>query len=248
MKITFKKNGADIIENNWESLWKPKKQEHWKDGRSSKEFAKFAFKSIDSFHDLISKVLKSCGIEEQDFECEPEATSSLGTGFKSGGCRNHDLLMVGNKNCIIGIEAKVDESFDKELGEERKSQKKDEKDDNKTRADKLCEYFEVDIKNVNKIGYQLFTGTRGTINSAINNKKEKCIFLVIVFDGDIEFDNDHLKRIEKNNEDFKCFCNAVDASYKPFHDVKEDIDCWIKKVTVTITKDASETSCYSFNL
>ena len=239
MELKFKKNGVDITESNWEASWQPKSKKQWKDGRSSKEMAKFALS--DSFHDLISEVLKSCDIKEQVFVCEPEASSSLGIGFYRGGCRNHDLLMVG-ENCIIGIEAKVDEPFDKDLG---KVLDKNAKDYSKTRADRAKklrdDYFNIK-KDVHKIGYQLFTGTRGTINSAINNSKDKCIFLVIIFDGDIEYDNDHQEKIEKNNEDFKLFCDAIKANCKPFHDDKEIIDCWIKKATVTIS------TRYSFKL
>ena len=49
--------------------------------------------------------------------------------MKSGGQRNHDLLMVGTKNCIIGIEAKVSEKFDNPFSIElRKQAKKKEKE------------------------------------------------------------------------------------------------------------------------
>ena len=36
MKITFKKNGADIIENNWESLWNSNLTKEVKNGVKSK--------------------------------------------------------------------------------------------------------------------------------------------------------------------------------------------------------------------
>lgn len=112
MQITFKnKKGEVINDSNWEASWKPKEETQWKDGRSSKEFAKFASNEC-FFPKLISQVLTSCGIAEQNFECTPEAESSLGIGFRKGGCRNHDLLMEGDEDCIIGVEAKVSESFD----------------------------------------------------------------------------------------------------------------------------------------
>ena len=107
MQVTFKNNKGEVInDSNWEASWKPKKETQWKDGRSSKEFAKFASKEY-FFAELISQVLTSCGITEQDFTCTPEYESSLGKGFGKGGCRNHDLLMEGDEDCIIGVEAKV---------------------------------------------------------------------------------------------------------------------------------------------
>ena len=122
-----------------------------------------------------------CGIAEQNFECTPEAKSSLGKGFLKGGCRNHDLLMEGDKDCIIGIEAKVSESFDKDMEKILDKQKKKYNDnETKTRAYKLRRYLvKEDNQDVDKIGYQLFTATRATINSAIDNKKKKCVIIIL---------------------------------------------------------------------
>lgn len=48
---------------------------------------------------------------------------------------------------------------------------------------------------------------------------------------------------EKNKKDFQNFCEAVKAiDMQPFHDDEENIDCWIKKATVTIS------TRYSFKL
>lgn len=198
MKITFKNKVDEVIsDSNWEVSWKPKKESQWKDGRSSKEFAKFA--SSASFPLLISEVLKSCNISEQDFTCTPEHKSSLGKGFKRGGCRNHDLLLIGSNNCVIGIEAKVSESFDKDfidaLNKQKKNNKNNEED---TRAYQLRKRLvKFDNDEVEKIGYQLFTATRATINYAIENQKSKCIVLVIVFEGEIDKEKSYEKNVEK---------------------------------------------------
>ena len=122
MQITFKNNKGEVInDSNWEASWKPKIETQWKDGRSSKEFAKFA--SSEYFPSLISQVLKSCGIAEQDFTGTPEYESSLGKGF-GGGRRNHDLLMEGDEDCIIGVEAKVSEPFDEDMEKMLSSKRK----------------------------------------------------------------------------------------------------------------------------
>ena len=233
MKITFKKNNIIIDDSNWESLWQPKVKDQWKDGRSSKELAKYA--SSDSFHLLISHILKDCCIEEQNFICEPEAKNSLGKGFNRG-CRNHDLLMVGDKDCVIGIEAKVDEPFDDKWINAFDIQKQKYNNEKDTRAFKLREYL-AKGRNVDDIGYQLFTATRGTISSAIDMKKKRCVFLVIVFDGEIVASQNHNDKVKKNNDDFHEFCKIVGAVDKPLH--VDNLECWIKKVTVSISNTYS---------
>lgn len=233
MKLTFIKDNAEITNDNWEKSWRPKKDNQWKDGRSSKELAKFA--SSESFPSLISQILKSCGIAEQNFECTPEAKSSLGKGFNRG-CRNHDLLMKGDNNCIIGIEAKVSESFDKAwkiiLNEQ---QKKYNDDETKTRAYKLKKNLvKEENHNVDEIGYQLFTATRATINCAIEKGKSQCIVLVIVFEGEIDKGDQYEEKVVKNNKDFVEFCKAVGVQDGKIN--IDGIECWIKKVSVNLSE------------
>ena len=233
MKLTFIKDNAEITNDNWEKSWRPKKDNQWKDGRSSKELAKFA--SSESFPSLISQILKSCGIAEQNFECTPEAQSSLGKGFNRG-CRNHDLLMKGDNNCIIGIEAKVSESFDKAwkiiLNEQ---QKKYNDDETKTRAYKLKKNLvKEENHNVDEIGYQLFTATRATINCAIEKGKSQCIVLVIVFEGEIDKGDQYEEKVVKNNKDFVEFCKAVGVQDGKIN--IDGIECWIKKVSVNLSE------------
>jgi DNA-directed RNA polymerase sigma subunit (sigma70/sigma32) len=183
---------------------------------------------------VISQVLTSCGITEQDFTCTPEYKSSLGKGFGRGGCRNHDLLMEGDEDCIIGVEAKVSESFDKDWINALNIQKKKTNEED-TRAYRLRKRLvKFDSQEVDKIGYQLFTATRATINYAIEKKKNKCIVLVIVFEGEIDKGNKYEEKVAKNNKDFVEFCKAVGVQDGK---IKIDgIECWIKKVTINISK------------
>ena len=110
----LKKNNKEI--KSIEGLGKyasPKgKDVHWVKGRSAYSMAEFAIKHKENFNKVITDILNECKIDIQDFVCEPEAVAGLGKGMKTGGARNHDLLMVGSKNCVIGIEAKVSETFD----------------------------------------------------------------------------------------------------------------------------------------
>lgn len=235
MQITFKnKKGEVINDSNWEASWKPKRETQWKDGRSSKEFAKFASNEY-FFPKLISQVLTSCGITEQDFTCTPEYESSLGKGFGSGGGREHDLLMEGDEDCIIGVEAKVSESFANKDWINALNEQKKKNNEEDTRAYRLRKRLvKFDSEEVDKIGYQLFTATRATINYAIKKKKNKCIVLVIVFEGEIDKGNKYEEKVAKNNKDFVEFCKAIGVQDGKIN--IDGIECWIKKVTVNISK------------
>ena len=163
MKIEIQKSIKITNEDDWFKVSPPKGgKKQWKKGRSARLLAQYTTDQTSDFKQLIEKILHECGLEKQNFNCEPEASASLGTGFGGGGSRNHDLLMIG-KDCVIGVEAKVSESFDKEIDEViSKSETR------KHRAEKLIGFLvreKIDDK-INKLGYQLFTATRGTMCSA----------------------------------------------------------------------------------
>lgn len=243
MNFTFKKNGATIDTlQKWQELGHPKSDKHWKPGRSAMEMAKYAIEHTCDFENLIRSVLKECGILEQDFECEPEATISLGPGMKQGGSRSHDLLMVGkDKDCVICIEAKVSEPFDATLENKMKQQASKKGGNTKeTRAYQLLNYL-VPSENQEKakgIGYQLFTATRGTIWSALENSSKKTVMLVVVFTGEVQKEPTYEKNCRKNDEDFDAFLKVVNADEngKIVKEIeKKEIECWIKKVKIHIS-------------
>lgn len=232
MEIIFEKYSDKIVESNWEASWQPKDKKQWKDGRSSKELAKFA--SSESFKELILCVLKACNIEEQNFKCEPEAKASLGNGFGTGGCRNHDLLMIGDKDCVIGVEAKVSEPFDEKMKIKKGKQGKDKHGN--TRADKLANILCGNNINYEEIGYQLFTATYGTMKEAYNQGKDHCIMLFIVFKGNVCKEPNYDKHCAENNTIFENFCKFVNLQNGLIKRtiIDRTITCWIKKVEVII--------------
>lgn len=234
MNITFKKKDIEIKSiKDWEELGHPKSGNQWKDGRSSKEMARFALS--ERFQEIIAEVLLRCKIEDQEFDCEPEATTSLGKGFNRGGCRNHDLLMKG-QNCIIGIEAKVSESFDENISDVINKQTTKYSDTTHTRAYKLIQYFKKDSSvDENSIGYQLFTSMKGTIEEAQKKHVNKCINLILVFTGDVEKENAYEKNCQKNDQDYKDFYKLVGASADGSFSVTEEISCWLKKIKIKIS-------------
>jgi hypothetical protein len=237
MKIKISKNGKTITSlDKWFELAPPKRKEkQWKVGRSAMEMARFALS--DSFSGFISQVLKECKLESlaSDFECEPEANSSFGKGMGKGESRNHDLLMIG-KDVLIGVEAKVSESFDKQISKKRKEVK------DQTRINKFIQYIYGDNapKNVKDLYYQLFSATIGSIKEAerrgdINN----VIVLFIVFKEKLE----NKKTNDKNDEAFNAFCTSLNLKKNQPISFPEaqNINCWIKKVEIGINSN------YQFN-
>ena len=189
----------------------------------------------------ISDLLAECGIAEQDFVCEPEAATGLGEGMCRGGARKHDLLMRGN-DCVIGIEAKVSEIFDKEIGKRLKGNegnKKSKESNKSTRAQSLikCLIPEKNQDKVMGIGYQLFTAARGTMCAALKQGMEKCIMLVITFKGNVEKEKNYDAKCAKNAKDFDDFLKATgaDGNGRIVKDISgKDISCWIKHIDITV--------------
>lgn len=201
----------------------------WVDGFSAKEFAKYVLRRNLDFKGLIANVLESCGINrDQDFTCIPEALTSLDDGFN--GERHHDLLMCG-QDCIIGIEAKVKETFDRKIGnvlnQQKNSSSKGVREDQDTRAYNLFRHFtgKDDISGeYANLRYQLFTAIKGTI--AYTNKvgKTKCIMLVIQLIPEGEEDDSDIAR---NKSDLINFINTV-VDTKNVNKLKDgNVECWI---------------------
>lgn len=113
--------------DDWKAVAPPKDPVHqWKDGRSAKELARFALS--EEFNNVLSEVLDSLGIRNQNFEAEPEAETYFRSNLVNMGTRgprNHDLLLIGS-DCVIGIEAKVSESFGETIKKEWENSQKGE--------------------------------------------------------------------------------------------------------------------------
>lgn len=234
MNIRFEKHGVLIDNfNEWKKLGHPKSDDQWVEGRSSFEMARFAIEHTDAFKKMIEDVLAECNIETQDFISEPESTSGLGKGMKRGGSRNHDLRMIG-KNCVIGVEAKVSESFDKKFKDVIDEQTKE--DPHNTRAYCLSRFLAPD-KDVDERGYQLFTATRGIMCDAYRLQYSKSILLVIVFTGNVRKEKKYESNCLSNDVDFDEFKKAIETDTNDLIQRKIDgrtITCWIKKIKVQI--------------
>lgn len=184
-----------------------KKEKHWKDGRSAKSIADFMMNENGEIfiRNLVTELLK----ENVTFE---NATPELEIRFDDyGHGREHDLGIWGttgsNKKVFVGVEAKVDESFNEKISEAYLSAKIKELNGKETNAPKRIEellkkhFREIKPEHLN-LRYQLFYSTMGTL--AV--RADISILLIIVFKTTlynevtgIENYNDYIQFIDSIN-------------------------------------------------
>ena len=232
MKIKISKNNNIITTvEEWYQFAPPKaKGKHWKDGRSAKSLAQFMTdkNQVKKLEDILVELeYDTNGV----ISCTPEANTVLPC---KGNGRNHDLLMIG-EDFVVGIEAKVSESF----GEEISTELIEASDNKKGRIDKLAnELFGCKINEVKdglELRYQLLTGVYGTLREAENNKKSKALFLVIVFTDGITREDENA--VNRNNDDFKNFCQQIVLSAEGGTICKSNVALTIKKVEISLKSE-----------
>lgn len=232
MKIKISKNNNIITTvEEWYQFAPPKaKGKHWKDGRSAKSLAQFMTdkNQVKKLEDILVELeYDTNGV----ISCTPEANTVLPC---KGNGRNHDLLMIG-EDFVVGIEAKVSEPF----GEEISTELIEASDNKKGRIDKLAnELFGCKINEVKdglEVRYQLLTGVYGTLLEAENNKKSKALFLVIVFTDGLTSEDENA--VNRNNDDFKNFCQQIGLSAEGGTICKSNVDLTIKKVEISLKSE-----------
>ena len=232
MKIKISKNNNIITTvEEWYQFAPPKaKGKHWKDGRSAKSLAQFMTdkNQVKKLEDILVELkYNTNGV----ISCTPEANTVLPC---KGNGRNHDLLMIG-EDFVVGIEAKVSEPF----GEEISTELIEASDNKKGRIDKLAnELFGCKINEVKdglELRYQLLTGVYGTLLEAENNKKSKALFLVIVFTDGLTSEDENA--VNRNNDDFKNFCQQIGLSAEGGTICKSNVALTIKKVEISLKSE-----------
>ena len=239
MKVTIKKNFTIQTPEEWFFVAPPKgKEKQWKDNYSAKELAKFA--TSWEFVPFLSELIKMMGCSTpSEIDCYPEEETPLPYSYR--GPRNHDLLVVG-PDFIIGIEAKVNESFSETLKNEFEKGSEEKKKRIKWMKQILLD--EGDSINSDEQKYQLFSGTCGTLLEAYRSSEKrnkditKCMFLVLCFDWKGKGGN------ERNNNDFLNFCKAIKIDEKHCKKVKlndpdnpseeKEIVCYVEKRTISL--------------
>lgn len=230
-KVNLSKKGNQINSvDDWYNYAPPMdKDKHWKDGRSAKELANYIIGGEgylpQELDDILEKDIKC----QQDIilEGEPEAI----TGLKSRGQgRTHDLLLVKENEVVVGIEAKVDESFGETICEIIKDPKTSEGKCERLKYLYKCIYdSEINDKNLK---YQLLTATVGTLKEAKKAKAKKAVLVIITFKSGL---GDKYK-MEENKTDLDYFMRTI-SKYKQsggFYILPgfEDIEFYIKDLDV----------------
>ena len=233
MKIKISKNNNIITTvEEWYQFAPPKaKEKHWKDGRSAKSLAQFMTdkNQVKKLEDILVELeYDTNGV----ISCTPEANTVLPC---KGNGRNHDLLMIG-EDFVVGIEAKVSESFGKTISKECVGASKNKKDRIYiTLANKLFGCKINEVKDGLELRYQLLTGVYGTLLEAENNKKSKALFLVIVFTDGLTSEDENA--VNRNNDDFKNFCKCINLSEEGGTICKSNVDLTIKKVEISLKSE-----------
>lgn len=201
--MLLKKHPKDIVDHNsWRKECPPKKGDiQWVDGRSAKELAKYITKNLYSVPAEIESALKAIVSSKSEFDWDAEYVTQL-PGIGEG--RNHDAILY-NKDIVITIEAKADETLGNLIEDEIKNASV-----NKLyRITSLLEHiFKGGFKNYQKLRYQLLTASVGTILEAQNQKCKTAVLLVLVFksNGDVKEEN-----LIANHKDIEAFLSATNA-------------------------------------
>lgn len=190
-----------------------KKEKHWKVGRSAHSIANFMMNRNGEqiIKNIVSEVLSEDVIFERAIPEHEVRFDKYGHG------REHDLGIYGrtaksNKSIFIGVESKVDESFNETILEAYLKSKSKTLSGVSTNSDTRIEqllkkhYLKVTPEHFN-LRYQLLYSTVGTLEANFNNKPvDIAVLFVIVFKTDLY--NEVLGL--ENYKDYIRFSNSLD--------------------------------------
>lgn len=155
------------------------KPTHWKQGRSAKAVADRWF-TDNAIPDAVRQVLNQSSFFDgcELVDAWLERSTDLGDG--RGTHSQTDLLAIlglGNELAVMGVEAKVSETFGPLVSEwiESGSMGKNE------RLDRLCGLFGIDRETAQPLRYQLFHRTAAAIYEAKRYRSECAIMMVHSF-------------------------------------------------------------------
>lgn len=216
--MKYKDSKGNEINNlkEWEHyiFKETKKEKHWKQGRSAYSIADFMMNKNGEkvITDLVSDLLKE---KVSLMEAIPEKEVRFDD---YGHGREHDLGIWGSTTTgdtvFIGLEAKVDETFNERISESYLKSKSRELNGETTNSAKRIEellkrnFGEV-TPEVFDLRYQLLYSTVGTLDAKDSNDEpaDISILLIIVFKTD---DYDALIGID-NYKDYIQFIKAIKA-------------------------------------
>ena len=200
--MQLKNHPKNIIDHDsWYKACPPKKgKTQWADGRSAKELAKYITGSLPLVPAEIENTLSSILSCSSEFDWDAEYVTNL-PGNGEG--RNHDAIFF-NKDIVITLEAKADETLGNLVEEEIKNASV-----NKLyRISSLLKYIFTDgFKDYPKLRYQLLTASIGTILEAQNKNCKTAVLLVLVFKSNGKVTEE---KVIANHKDVETFLSATD--------------------------------------
>lgn len=220
----------------------------WVDGRSAKEFARYMLHDKGKLPKELENYFKEIGFKMSNCKCLPETVTTFPSEYGSGSGRHHDALLVSDQE-VVGIEAKVSESFDLYI-DEWLEKGESNADQGENRRKRIKESFKLiagrtfsdkDLKSeeLKKIRYQLVSATVGTI---IEASVAKACLLIIEFGGDVT--NAKEEDIERNARDYDNYLEFIGlkdrASKERYITVNHpkdghEVKIWFNKIHIDIT-------------
>ena len=161
--------------DDWHRLAPPKREVHWKDGRSAKECARAWIAAAPRMQPDIERTIAACLNVEPllRWRVEPEARVTI-DAFR-GEQPNIDMLLVAEDECgpvVVVIEAKADETFGDQIVDRYRSEKAARASNPRSKAldwiEALLDRFLLDLgqPGVPQLRYQLFTAVAAAHASA----------------------------------------------------------------------------------
>ena len=232
-KVEIVKNNNNINSlEDWSKFAAPTKEDHWKDGRSAKELAKYILSDNGYLPQEIEDILLQIGCsQDKIFKGEPEKITSLEVGRGTGS--HHDLLLEQEKEIVVGIEAKADETFGKNISEELVTE-----DISRNKVNRINTLYKnlygCDIAGGTDIRYQLLTGVSATLLEAKAKNIQKALFLIITFKKEGSYNKE---KLESNIKDMDIFINSL-AKNKANNAYKfkayKDIELYIEYIEIDV--------------
>ena len=175
---------------DWHRHAPPKREVHWKDGRSAKESARAWIDAAPGLQSDIARTLAACPDigPLRNWWAEPEARVAIDS-FR-GEPPNIDLLIVGADDrgpAVVAVEAKADEAFGNRLVEQYRRAHAALASNCRSKAvariDALLDRFGLDMERprVADLRYQLLTAAAAVLAEAERRSSARAIFVVHEF-------------------------------------------------------------------
>lgn len=247
MRMNFVPNIIEDIES-WKKYAPPMgKDKHWRDGRSAKELARYITSSLPSIpQEICDSIPPICNFDgDTNFQWEAEyITEFVKFGYGTGRGRTHDTIIY-NEKIFIGIEAKADEKFGREISQELSEAKSNKM----MRINNLCALlFRDGTTNHLNIRYQLVHALSGILLEANARKINNAMLLIIIFNksgrdqnGKLYFDQ---KTAHKNHEDLANFLKALSADENDMvqteYGYQKKINVYVKEIVIELPASCQE--------